>query len=186
MQEKILSCGQLLGLLSLAKGDLDKLSHGSAVRSGIIKSAVWQYQFYSSPYSLSLSRTQISKNNCLCSLNDLFWFKDNSSQNRPKECNWSDAWLPVASLQDQSLQEGARRTWLSLPNAGCSSQGSKTAHVQPVARYIPLTCTLSGSRTLALRAPLYEGRAGNSAAIWNIFKIGLIVMTQSLLDFLWN
>lgn len=125
-------------------------------------------------------------NNSPCSLNDLFWFKDNSSQNRQKECSWSYAWLPIACLQDQSLREGARSTWLSLPNTGCSSQGSKTARIQPVAHYILLTCTLSGSPTLDLRAPLCEGRAGNSAAIWNIFKIGLIVMTQSLLDFLWN
>lgn len=184
MQEKILSCGQLLGLLSLAKVDLDKLSHGSAVRSGTITSVVWQYQSHSSPCSHSLPLTQISKNNCLCSLNDLFWFEDKSSQNKQKECSRSHARLPTARPQDQSLQEGVR----DCPSPAGLGQPREQicTHMTCVCYCIPLTCALSGSCTSNLDEASHEGRAGNPTAIWSIFIIGLIVMAQSSLDFLWN
>lgn len=72
------------------------------------------------------------------------------------------------------------------PAQAPSIRWSKSTHTQPVAHSTPPMGTLSSSRTLDSRAPLHEGRAVSSAAIWNIFKIGLIVMTQTLLDFLWN
>lgn len=193
MQEKVLSCGQLLGLLSLAKEDLDKLSHGSVVRSGTIKWGWWQYQFSSSPYSLLLSFTQVSEIIVLAPLMTCFGLRTTAAKTGWKNItsHMLDCPLHVSKIKVSKREWGL---------CGCPSatqtevaRGAKSrrqylsgAHIQPATGYVPLMCILAGSCTLHLRALLHKVHAGNSAAIWNIFKIGLIVMTQSLLDFLWN